>query len=134
MLDANGKRWNVARLSLRVAQILLFGVFVQQAYPSVRSVYHLWRTPDLLWYVLTDTGIGALTVLVMFALLRVSKAVVATMASVFAIAGVHDFILYEWRDWMLDDLMWAIPFGLSAICLFISIYFDKRSSPPLPSV
>jgi hypothetical protein len=115
-----------ARILLWIAILALIIALIPYGYRMIRAVILLWGAPELIFYEFEHSGFPALTVIVMLIILRISKTVVATLCTMFAIVGFHSILLYDWPDYIGEDLQWAGPFAIAAIALITNISLRKK--------
>ena len=116
----------------RLAYLALFLILVIELIPVWMAVRHS-HTWDGFTFMLTSGSslLSIVTVVGMTIALRWSKTVVATMAAMFALAGLVDFFRYgiEISDiYVESELVWGILFFVVFLCAIISIWSARRPS------
>ena len=122
---AEGKSSRAVWYLIKLTQLCLVIILIEPFMHLARISPALLSAPDLFIYEFRYSGVSTLILLAMLMILQYSKTVVATMCCLFAAAGVTDPIFYDWADYMLEDLKWAIPFGVAGVALVAAIYLER---------
>ncbi|WP_299418745.1 hypothetical protein [uncultured Shimia sp.] len=126
------KSVQTSQILVVVARLFLIAILLERLWPY----FYLATVSNSLegYLALVDrqgAHFAVLTMIVLLVILRWSKTIVATVSAMFAIAGLHDAIVYGIdlsKSYQLNDLFWGTCFAVAAVLLSIAIYLEKRTN------